>query len=125
MCPSAAIHFHDLVVSAGNPRTRAALSGSPLPQLVAPKPGEGGFRHLVGPWPFLGDGRSLPVTVDWLRGNFEFWNLIILWLVAPEPPSDGGCLDVGAWSFPKIRVHPCPSVDKSFLFNCLPALKNI
>jgi len=29
-CHSAAIHFHDLVVSAGQRRTRAAVSGSPL-----------------------------------------------------------------------------------------------
>ena len=32
-CHSAAIHFHDLVVSARLRRTRSALSGSPLPTL--------------------------------------------------------------------------------------------
>jgi len=34
-CHSAAIHFHDLVVSAGNPRTSVALSGSPLPRFAS------------------------------------------------------------------------------------------
>ena len=39
--------------------------------------------------------------------KFDYWSLIILWLVAPEPPSEGGSLDVDAWSFPlPIPFHP-------------------
>jgi len=34
----ALIHFHDLVVSAGNPRTRATLSGTPLCQRCQVRP---------------------------------------------------------------------------------------
>ena len=41
-CHSAAIHFHDLVVSAGNPRTRTALSGSHLRHYGKPQPPSGG-----------------------------------------------------------------------------------
>jgi len=48
-CPSAAIPFPDLVVSAGNPRTRAALSGPPLPRPVRSSFNVGGFRQLIAP----------------------------------------------------------------------------
>ena len=41
-CHSAAIHFHDLVVSAGNPQTRTVLSGSHLRHYGTPQPPSGG-----------------------------------------------------------------------------------
>src|SRR5881392_1191574 len=55
------------------------------------------------------DAAAAPLEKGITDELFGAWNLELLWLAAPQLPSEGGSLELGAWSFftallPKLKL---------------------